>query len=130
MVTLFVCALCVGLIGTQLTQRQNAPPSSPISGAPERIATLRYRHQKVLDSISSLEDRVNRQSAELEQINSASHSSKYDVPEFTESQEQQGNITIDDLEREMEEIRNLEMRKQKLEERVSGMERDLGGLLR
>ena len=38
--------------------------------------------------------------------------------------------TLEDLEREEEEIKELENRKRMLEDRVSGMERDLGGLLR
>lgn len=39
-------------------------------------------------------------------------------------------ITAEQLEREEQEIRELERKKRTLEERVSGMERDLGGLLR
>lgn len=39
-------------------------------------------------------------------------------------------ITVEQLEREEQEIRDLERKKQTLEDRVSGMERDLGGLLR
>lgn len=40
------------------------------------------------------------------------------------------DITDEDIERELEEIRELELRKRALEDRVNGMERDLGGLLR
>lgn len=39
-------------------------------------------------------------------------------------------ITVEDLEKEEQEIRELERKKRALEDRVSGMERDLGGLLR
>ncbi|KAL8656596.1 MAG: hypothetical protein Q9210_000134 [Variospora velana] len=39
-------------------------------------------------------------------------------------------ITAEQLEREEQEVRELERKKQNLEVRVSGMERDLGGLLR
>ena len=39
-------------------------------------------------------------------------------------------VTEEDLMREDEEIRELEKKKRTLEDRVSGMERDLGGLLR
>lgn len=39
-------------------------------------------------------------------------------------------IIVDDLQKEEEEIRELENKKRGLEDRVSGMERDLGGLLR
>lgn len=38
------------------------------------------------------------------------------------------DVTDEDLERELEEIRELERRKRTLEARVTGMERDLGGL--
>ncbi len=39
-------------------------------------------------------------------------------------------VTEEDLEKEQEEIYELERKKRGLEDRVSGMERDLGGLLR
>ena len=39
-------------------------------------------------------------------------------------------LTKEDLEREEEEIKELERKKRGLEERVTGMERDLGGLMR
>lgn len=38
-------------------------------------------------------------------------------------------VTDEDIERELMEIRELEFKKRALEERVSGMERDLGGLM-
>lgn len=40
------------------------------------------------------------------------------------------DVTDDDIERELDEIRELEEKKRGLEDRVSGMERDLGGLMR
>lgn len=46
------------------------------------------------------------------------------------SQPESAPVTDEDLERELEEIRELEKKKQQLEARVSGMERDLGGLMR
>jgi hypothetical protein len=39
------------------------------------------------------------------------------------------DVTDADFERELEEIRVLERRKRTLEARVTGMERDLGGLM-
>jgi vacuolar-type H+-ATPase subunit I/STV1 len=39
------------------------------------------------------------------------------------------DVTDEDIEREMAEIRDLERRKRTLEQRVAGMERDLGGLI-
>ena len=38
-------------------------------------------------------------------------------------------VTDEDIERELEEIKDLERRKRALEDRVTGMERDLGGLM-
>lgn len=38
-------------------------------------------------------------------------------------------VTDDDIERELEEIRDLERRKRVLDARVTGMERDLGALM-
>lgn len=45
-------------------------------------------------------------------------------------QEQTHDVTDEDIQRELEEIRELEIRKRMLEDRVSGMDRDLGGLMR
>lgn len=39
------------------------------------------------------------------------------------------NVTDEDIERELAEIRELERRKRVLEARVTGMDRDLGGLM-
>jgi hypothetical protein len=39
------------------------------------------------------------------------------------------DVTDEDIEREMVEIRDLERRKRTLEQRVAGMEQDLGGLI-
>jgi hypothetical protein len=38
-------------------------------------------------------------------------------------------VTDEDIERELAEIRELERRKRTLEARVTGMDRDLGGLM-
>lgn len=52
----------------------------------------------------------------------------YDAPEHAPIPETP-DVTDEDIERELAEIRDLERRKRKLEERVTGMERDLGGLM-
>ena len=49
---------------------------------------------------------------------------------YQESQQHDVQVTDEDIERELEEIRELEQRKQALEDRVTGMSRDLGGLMR
>ncbi|KFY09016.1 hypothetical protein V492_05697, partial [Pseudogymnoascus sp. VKM F-4246] len=60
-----------------------------------------------------------------------------DSPEEDVAEEEDGEADADDsvatdelLRQEEEEIQELERKKKELEERVSGMERDLGGLLR
>ncbi|RAH43356.1 uncharacterized protein BO95DRAFT_455072 [Aspergillus brunneoviolaceus CBS 621.78] len=101
----------------------------PIAGAHEKIASLRYRHQLITDSIIDLEERVARNAAELEQM-SHSYGDDYDDYDTGETlQSEVADVTDADLAREMEEIRELERRKRTLEDRVNGMERDLGGLL-
>lgn len=101
----------------------------PVTGAQEKIATLRYRHQVISESIDSLEERVAMNSAELEQM-SRSYGDDYDDYDIaTISQPEIPDVTDEDIARELEEIRELERRKRVLEERVSGMEKDLGGLV-
>jgi chromosome segregation ATPase len=99
---------------------------SPVAGAQEKIATLRYRHELISGSIAQLEDRVARNTAELEQMSQSygEEYGDYDNPTTATLE-----VTDADIEREMEEIRELERRKRALEARVSGMERDLGGLI-
>lgn len=70
-----------------------------------------------------------RNAAELEQM-SHSYGDDYDDYDTGETlQPEVADVTDADLAREMEEIRELERRKRTLEDRVNGMERDLGGLL-
>ncbi|KAL1959548.1 hypothetical protein VTO42DRAFT_1583 [Malbranchea cinnamomea] len=98
----------------------------PIAGATEKIAALRHRYRELSESIECLEARVAEQSAQLERMNF-----NYDAMDDMEPpKEQSPHVTDEDIERELKEIRELEMRKQMLEDRVNGMERDIGGLLR
>lgn len=50
--------------------------------------------------------------------------------DFVETQLHDMHVTDEDIERELEEIRELETKKHRLEDRVTGIERDLGGLMR
>lgn len=52
----------------------------------------------------------------------------FDAPDAM--QQETVTVTDEDIERELEEIRELERKKLALEDRVTGMERDLGGLMR
>ena len=109
-----------------------------IPGVPERIKVLRTRYGQIQASLQHYEQKVARQTRELERMN------RGDGWEDDEDDEGDGEgratpateeefeveVTDEDLRREEEEIRELERKKKELEERVSGMERDLGGLLR
>jgi predicted RNase H-like nuclease (RuvC/YqgF family) len=108
-----------------LTANVQLTRCSPVPGAIQKIANLRYRHGELSESIARLEARVAEQAAQLEQMN---YKVEDDVEIETYSRPVE--VTDEDLERELEEIRELEQRKQMMEERVRAMEGDIGGLPR
>jgi len=87
----------------------------------------------ITESIAQLEDRVATNTAELDSMrHSYDDDDDDDEDEFSPALEAQSDaleVTDEDIERELAEIRDLELRKRALEERVTGMERDLGGLM-
>lgn len=104
---------------------------SPVSGAAEKISNLRYRYAQVTDSLEQLDARVAENTAELERINQAyDKENDFDFAEQQQQQQPETNVTDEDIERELEEIRELERRKRTLEERMTGIDRDIGGLMR
>ncbi|KAL9042955.1 MAG: hypothetical protein Q9180_000215 [Flavoplaca navasiana] len=113
--------------------------NNPMPGARERISSLRSRFNQLTASVTKFEARVTKQSAQLAKRNrqgdtndDRDNTSVKDSADL-ESNEERANdvpITADDLEKEEQEIRELERKKRALEDRVTGMERDLGGLLR
>jgi len=82
--------------------------------------------------VAGLEEVVVRQSAQLEKMNlSQQYANDYDgIGSSGPPQQLASNISDEDLERQLEEIRELELKKKLLEDRVTEMGRDLGGLLR
>lgn len=100
---------------------------SPVAGAQEKITSLRYRHELISDSIANLDNRVARNTAELDQMRDSYGDDDYD--NTGSLQPEAPEVTDDDIERELEEIRDLERRKRALDDRVTGMERDLGALM-
>lgn len=68
----------------------------------------------------------------MERINQAyDKDNDFDFAEQQPPQQQQDtHVTDEDIERELEEIRELERRKRTLEERMTGIDRDIGGLMR
>lgn len=90
---------------------------------------MRYRHNIIADSVSQLEDRVAANAAELEQMRRSYEDDEDDFSPPPVSQSNVPEITDEDIEREMAEIAELERKKRTLEARVTGMDRDLGGLM-
>ncbi|KAI9723642.1 MAG: hypothetical protein M1812_000942 [Candelaria pacifica] len=110
-----------------------------IPGVSEKISALRARSDQLTSSIAHYEARVSKQATQLERMNRPRHfggEEEEDDPDDDEiniTPVATGGgveVTEEDLRREQEEIQELEKKKRGLEDRVSGMERDLGGLLR
>lgn len=107
-----------------------------MEGAIEKISALRSRYARVKGSLAYYEAKVARQARELERMN---RPSDWDGESDDEDpnghfppvgEEPETTVTQEDLRLEEEEVKELERRKRELEDRVTGMEKDLGGLLR
>jgi hypothetical protein len=107
-----------------------------VAGATERIASLRNRYRQIGESVAVYEDKVVKQQLKLERMNKSSEFESESQGE--EDNDKEGGVhpvagataTEEDLRIEEQEIKELELKKRTLEERVAGMEKDLGGLLR
>ena len=86
------------------------------------------------ESVALYEARVTEQAAQLDLLNQDNEQGLQNEMqpsiEATTLSEDVGQVVEDDLRAEEEEIAELERKKRSLEERVSSMEKDLGGLLR
>ncbi|MCJ1250059.1 hypothetical protein MMC30_007285 [Trapelia coarctata] len=108
----------------------------PIHGATEKINSLRACHEQLTSSIERYEARLAKQTSQLDRMNRRythdDDDTHYDEPDDDETptSPEQVHITAEDIEREEEEMRELEKKKRGLLDRVDSMERDLGGLLR
>nr|OQO28791.1 hypothetical protein B0A51_04934 [Rachicladosporium sp. CCFEE 5018] len=106
----------------------------PVPGAAARMSELRRRQQQLEANVAHYEERVARQTRELERMKGRWESGDEGGAGVETEQDGDGDesqvMTKEDLEREEEEVRELERKKRGLEERVTGMERDLGGLMR
>lgn len=116
---------------------------SPISGASEKITSLRARFEKLSTSVSRFESRVSKQTAELARLNKsrddhlegADDSQEFKAGNFDDEDNALTRVvspgplvTIAELKREEEEIRELEKKKRGLEDWIKDMDMDLGGL--
>lgn len=103
---------------------------SPVEGAAAKITSLRNRYATVAQSIAQYEARVAQQTEQLGRMNRSQEFGSRYPDEQEDDDTSQTAVTEEDLVAEEQEIRELEARKRALEERVAGMEKDLGGLLR
>jgi len=111
----------------------------PIVGASERINKLRRRHEQLEANVKHYEAKVAFQQRELERMMRPSGGG-FDEDDIDMADEDMAGdgaaeevvipMTKEDLQREEAELRELERKKRGLEERVEGMGRDLGGLMR
>lgn len=108
-------------------------------GARDRISSLRSRFDQLTASVTRYEARVSKQAAQLAKRNRRGNPNddgddtcleELTYPTSEDRPVNEMPITVEDLEREEQEIRELERKKRTLEDRLSGMEKDLGGLLR
>lgn len=96
---------------------------------------LRGRYAKINSSITHYESRISRQTSQLARMNKSKTGDDIDRPdnineEMDLLENEAYQASPQDILLEEEEIRELEKKKRALEDRVNGMERDLGGLLR
>lgn len=104
-----------------------------VAGATEKIRTLRSRYREVAASVSMLEGKVSKQQALLNTKNPTTNPEEDGHDDLTQEManlDPRPQYTEQDFQMEEDEIRELEAKKKELEDRVAGMERDLGGLLK
>ena len=107
-----------------------------MAGAIEKIASLRDRYRQIAESVDIYEKKVSKQESRLERMNKSSdlgYQSQDDEEEDEDAvtmQVVESSVTEEDFRLEEQEIKDLELKKRILEERVTGIEKDLGGLLR
>jgi hypothetical protein len=100
-----------------------------VAGAAERTRSLYLRHREVAASISTLENNVAKQQSMLDgQIPTSVSDEQAEEYHQGDKDSDLTMFTEEDLRLEEDEIRELEARKRELEDRVSGMQKDLGGL--
>jgi len=108
----------------------------PTAGSAEKIASLRERYEQLTANISHYQDRVARNAQQLDLMyqRTGHDDADFEDDDFAgpaiPARTNAPGMTREDLEREEQEIKDLERKKRGLEERVTGMEKDLGGLMR
>ncbi|KAI9725131.1 MAG: hypothetical protein M1828_003473 [Chrysothrix sp. TS-e1954] len=108
-------------------------------GVLEKIATLRVRNAKAMASMEKYEDLVAEQNLQLGKMNRSTSftADEEELDDYTTAKVgvppsgvSDLPLTVGDVKKEEEDVAELERKKRVLEERVTGMEKDLGGLMR
>ncbi|KAF2101759.1 DASH complex, subunit Spc34 [Rhizodiscina lignyota] len=107
----------------------------PIPGAMEKVHDLRQRHVRLAESIEYYEARAKEQASKLQRLHRPRDFETEDDEEDTPSEQQsqaaqEAFMPEVDVKKEEEEIRELERKRQILEERVNALGRDITGVLR
>lgn len=101
----------------------------PLPGALERIPAQRQKYAQLNNTLAYYETKVAEQQEALEKLNVDRWAGEDDEEEERSIVETQAGMTVEDLRREEEEVRELDRKKRDLQERLRAMESDLGGLL-
>ncbi|KAK5061033.1 hypothetical protein LTR84_007574 [Exophiala bonariae] len=103
-----------------------------VPGMADKIQPLRKRHRDISASVLLLEEKVRQQQSLSDRRNKGLSEDEttdgFADEEFNADSQDTATFTMEDLQAEEAEIRELEARKKLLEDRISGIERDLGGL--
>ncbi|RCI12210.1 hypothetical protein L249_0158 [Ophiocordyceps polyrhachis-furcata BCC 54312] len=97
-----------------------------LPGARERIAALRSRFRAGTNTVAYYEAKVSDQAAQLAAMNKLWID---DVDGDKQPEDEIESWTEDDLRREEQEAREMEVKKKELQERLRAMDKDLGGLM-
>jgi len=100
----------------------------------EKIVSLRQRHTRLISSIEHYEERVAEQTAQLKRMNRPrdfddDNGDEEEQAAAAQDMPEEVPMTLEDMRREEEEIRELERKKQGLEQRVKGLGKDITGVL-
>lgn len=103
---------------------------SPIPGAADQIAQLRQRHGRLEASLRHYEAQIADQAQQLSKLNKPRDYGDNEDGDIEVEAPALEDFTLEDMRREEEEIAELEKKKKALEDRVSGMEKDISGVMR
>ncbi|GAP88577.2 putative dash complex subunit spc34 protein [Rosellinia necatrix] len=105
----------------------------PLPGAPERIAAQRAKYAHGRSTLAYYEAKVEEQAEALRRMNKDHWRDDDDNDDDQADDDDVGDgdeiITEEELRRTEVEVRELERKKKELQERLRGMDRDLGGLM-